>query len=107
MDGKKLQWEKVSGMVNSLEFDKAKQIIDSPKPLASYGLDKPRMEVVFKQGTSELGRISFGSDSQNPEGVYVKSSDSPTVKIAGKDVYDKFNIKLEDLLEPATSPEKK
>src|SRR5262249_6411800 len=27
-DGKKLQWDKVSAMLNSLEFDKAKDIID-------------------------------------------------------------------------------
>jgi hypothetical protein len=102
-DGKKLQWDKVSGMLNSLEFDKAKDIIDAPKALATYGLDKPRLEVVFKQGMNELGRLSFGTDSKNPEGVYLKTSDSPAVKVVGKDVYDKFNVKLEDLVEPATA----
>ena len=106
LDGKKLQWDKVSGLLNSLEFDKAKQIIDSPKALSTYGLDKPRLEVIFKQGTTELGRLSFGSDSKDPEGAYVKSGDSPTVKIIGKDVYDKFNVKLEDLLEPPSSDKK-
>jgi hypothetical protein len=107
MDGKKLQWDKVSGMLNSLEFDKAKQILDAPKPLPTYGLDKPKLEVIFKQGATELGRLSFGSDSKDPEGIYVKSGDSSSVKVAGKDVYDKFNVKLEDLLEPPSNPSEK
>jgi len=105
-DGKKLQFDKVSGMFNAVEFDKAKQIIDSPKPLATYGLDKPRLEVVFKQGAKDLVRIAFGSDSKDPDGVYAKSSDSSAVKIVGKDTYDRFDVKLQDLVEPASSEKK-
>ena len=98
-DGRKLQWEKVSGMLNSLEFNKAKDIIDAPKALSSYGIDKPRLEVIFRQGSNELIRILFGSDSKNPEGIYLKTSDTPLVKVAAKEIFDNFNVKAEDLVE--------
>ena len=106
-DGRKLQWEKVSGMLNSLEFNKAKDIIDAPKALSSYGLDKPRLDVVIRQGSNEAVRILFGSDSKNPEGIYLKTSGSPLVKVAGQEVFDNFNVKTEDLVEvppPAAPP---
>jgi len=103
LDGKKLQWDKVSGLMNTLEFDKAKEIIDAPKGLGTYGLDKPRLEVVFKQAANELVRISFGSDTKTPEGIYIKASNSPAVKVVSKDVFDRFNLKAEDLIEPSTT----
>jgi len=106
-DGKKLQADKILGFYNAMEFDRVKEIIDSPKALATYGLDKPKLEVVFKQGSNEVKRLSFGSDIKNPEGIYVKSSDAPSVKAVSKDVYDRFNVKMEDLVEappPATPP---
>ena len=102
-DGRKLQFDKVSSMLTSLEFDKAKDVIDSPKPPAVYGLDKPRVEVVFRKGSNELGRVRFGAESKTPEGVYTKTSDSPAVKVVGKDVFDKFNVKAEDLAEATTA----
>jgi hypothetical protein len=111
-DGKKLQWDKVSALFNAVEFDKAKDIIDAPKSLNNYGLDKPKLEASFKQGPTELVRLQFGSDSKTPEGIFVKTAASPDVKVVGKDVYDKFNLKLEDLVDttpatPATPTPKK
>jgi hypothetical protein len=98
-DDKKLQWDKVSGMLNALDFEKAKDIVDAPAALSSYGLDKPKLEVVMRQGSNELVRIAFGNDSKMPEGIYVKTSEGPAVKVAAKDVFDKFNVKAEDLVE--------
>jgi uncharacterized protein DUF4340 len=98
-DKKKLQWDKISGMLNALDFEKAKDIIDAPKGLSTYGLDKPKLEVVLRQGTNELVRIGFGNESKMPEGVYLKSSDKPAVDVVSKDVFDKFNVKVEDLVE--------
>ena len=85
--------------MNTLEFDKAKDIIDKPQALSTYGLDKPRAEVVFRQGSNELLRLLFGGDSKIPEGVYAKTSDSPAVKVVGKSVFDNFNVKAGDLVE--------
>jgi hypothetical protein len=100
-DGRKLQWNLISSMLTTIEFDKTKDVIDPPKALSIYGLDKPRAEVVFRKGSNEIGRLAFGADSTNPEGVYLKTSDSGAVKVVGKDVFDKFNVKGEDLIEAA------
>jgi hypothetical protein len=105
-DKKKLQWDKVSGMLNTLDFDKAKDIIDAPKPLTTYGLDKPKLEVVLRQGSNELARIGFGNDSKMPEGIYLKTSTSAAVKVVAKDVFDKFNVKIEDIVEAEKPAEK-
>ena len=107
-DGRKLQWDKISAILNTLEFEKAKDIVDTPKALSSYGLDKPRAEVVFRQGSNELQRLAFGADSKNPDGVYARTSDSPAVKVVSKSVFDNFNLKAEDLVEtpPPPAPQK-
>jgi Domain of unknown function (DUF4340) len=98
-DNRKLQLDKISGMLNALDFEKAKDIIDAPKSLTVYGLDKPKLEVILRQGSNELNRVGFGSDSKMPEGIYLKTSDLPSVKVVSKDVFDKFNVKAEDLVE--------
>jgi hypothetical protein len=104
-DEKKLQWDKISGMLNTLDFEKAKDIIDAPKSLAAYGLDKPRLEVIFRQVSNDLGRVAFGADSKMPEGIYLKASDSAAVQVVSKDVFDKFNVKSEELIEtPPPAP---
>lgn len=105
-DNRKLQWDKISGMLNALDFEKAKDIIDTPKPPGAYGLDKPVLQVSLKQGTNDLGRIDFGADSKTPEGIYIKTSDSPAVKVVSKDVFDKFNVKADDLIEAPAPAEK-
>jgi hypothetical protein len=98
-DGKKAQIDKVIGMLNALDFEKVKDILDMPKALAMYGLDKPKLEVVLRQGTNELTRVQFGGDSTMPEGIYLKTSDTPAVKVVAKDIFDKFNVKPEDVAE--------
>jgi len=107
-DDRKLQWDKISSMLNTLDFEKAKDVIDAPKPLSTYGLDKPRIEVVLRQGSTELVRLAFGSDSKTPEGIYIRTSDGPAVKVVSRDVSDKVNVKAEDLIEaPPPAPAEK
>ena len=105
-DGKKAQTDKMIAMLNALDFEKAKDIIDTPKTLAMYGLDKPKLEVVLRQGNNELTRVQFGGDSKMPEGIYIKTADAPAVKVVSKDIFDKFNVKAEDVVEaaPPTPP---
>jgi hypothetical protein len=98
-DGKKAQTDKVIAMLNALDFEKAKDIVDMPKTLAMYGLDKPKLEVVLRQGNNELTRVQFGGDSKMPEGIYIRTADTPAVKVAAKDIFDKFNVKAEDVVE--------
>jgi hypothetical protein len=101
-DGKKAQTDKVLGMLNALDFEKVKDIVDMPKNPAMYGLDKPKLEVVLRQGNTELTRVQFGGDSKMPEGTYVKTSDTPAVKVVSKDIFDKFNVKPEEVVEAST-----
>ena len=103
-DGKKVQPDKVTAMLNALDFEKAKDVIDMPKSLAMYGLDKPKLEVILRQGGSELNRVQFGAESKTPEGIYIKTSDAPTVKVVAKDLFDKFNAKPEDVVEATPPP---
>jgi hypothetical protein len=98
-DNRKVQWDKVSGMLNAIDFEKAKDIIDNPKSMAAYGVDKPKLEVVLRQGSTELVRVAFGGDSKMPDGIYLKTSDNPAVKVVSKDVFDKFNVKVDDIVE--------
>src|SRR5206468_12717425 len=40
-----------------------------------------------------------------PEGIYIKTTDSPAVKVVSKDLFDRFNVKAEDVVEaPPPSP---
>src|SRR5438874_3282105 len=103
-DGKKVQYDKVSGMFNTLDFEKVKEIVDMSKTLAAYELDKPKLEVSFREGSNDPIRVQFGSDSKTPEGIYLKSSDAPAVKVVSKDVFDKFNVKPEDIAEAPPAP---
>jgi hypothetical protein len=105
--GKKAQTDKVVSMLNALDFEKVKDIIDMPKALAMYGLDKPKLEVALGQGSTELTRIQFGGDSKMPEGIYIKTSDSPAVKVVAKDIFDKFNVKTEDVVAATVPPAEK
>ena len=79
--------------------EKAKDIIDAPRSPASYGLDKPAVELSIRQtGIPEL-RITFGAVSSTPEEIYMRSSDRPAVLVVSRDVRDKFGVKVEDLVE--------
>jgi len=92
------------------DFERAKQIIDAPKALSTYGLDKPKLEVTLRQAGKDVLGLKFGSNSKDPEGLYIKTSTKPAVMVVAKDFHDKFNVKVDDLVEapqPATPTEEK
>jgi hypothetical protein len=98
-DGKKILLDRVSGMLNTLEFERSKQIIDSPGPLGQYELGSGSLEVVLRGDGEEILRFSFGADVDDPDGVYWKSARETGVRVVSKDVFDRFNITAEDLVE--------
>jgi hypothetical protein len=57
-----------------------KQLIDKPAPASTYGLDKPLIRVVLKQGGNVLADCSFGKAAK--EGIYAQVKGDPAVKIA-------------------------
>jgi hypothetical protein len=98
-DGKKLQSDKVSRTLNTLEGEKASDIIDNPKTLSDYGLDKPKLEFILGAGSKEVGRIAFGAVSTTPEGIYVKSSAGAPVMIVSKGAFASLNVNPDDLVD--------
>jgi hypothetical protein len=98
-DGRKAKLDKVSGMFNALEFERSKEIIDSPGPPAQYALEVPRLEVVLRGDGEEVLRFSLGADIDDPDGVYWKSAHETAVRVVSKDVFDRFNVTTADLIE--------
>jgi hypothetical protein len=103
-DGRKIQQPKIAEILSAIQGAQATSILDSPKPLGSYGLDKPRLEAVLREKGKEVASLQFGNDSQSPAGVYLKSA-APAILTANKDLYDKLNVRWSDLLEVQPSPE--
>jgi hypothetical protein len=97
-DGRKVQQLKISEMLGTLVAERALAINDSPGAAAAYGLDKPRVEVVLREKGKEVAMLKFGRDTTNPEGVYLKST-KPGILTVNKDLYSKFNVGAEGLLE--------
>jgi len=103
-DGQKASETKVFTMLNTIESARATQIMDNPGALSAFGLDKPRVTVVLRGEGKELASTSFGRENTNPAGVYAKTG-GPAVMTVPKDVFDTFNVKISDLLEPPPAPQ--
>ena len=103
-DGRKVQQGKVLDMLSAIQSEQATSIVDSQAGPVSYGLEKPRLEVVLREKGKEVATLKFGRDSQNPAGVYLKSP-LPTIVTVKKDLYDKVNVQWSDLLEAQPGPE--
>ena len=98
-DDRPAQWTKVSAMLNALEFERATEIIDSPGPLGGYGLASPRLRVVLGGDGEDVLTFNFGADAEDPEHIYWKSDSESVVKAVSKDVFDRFDLTAEDLLD--------
>lgn len=105
-DGRKVNQPKMSDILQAPLFDRALEILDSPKSLAVYGLDNPKIRVSYRQAGIEALNVALGGDNKNPAGVYVKVSSRPVVMTAGTEFFEKFSVLLADLLEsPPPTPE--
>jgi hypothetical protein len=104
-DGKKVRSDRVSEWLSSLEFDRATDILDSPKALSTYGLEVPRARLVLREGGKEVLSLAFGREAPGA-GVYVRTSLHPqAVLVAPQTLFDKFNVPMTDLLDsPPETP---
>ena len=98
-DEGRAQWTKVSAMLNALEFERATEIIDSPGPLGGYGLASPRLRVVLGGDGEDVLAFNFGADAEDAGHIYWKSEIESVVKAVSKDVFDRFDLTAEDLLD--------
>jgi hypothetical protein len=102
---KKAKWEAINGMLDALEKP-AKEWIEKPAPLASYGIDKPLIRIILKKGSMVIAGCSFGKSGKN--GIYAEALGDSSVKVAdpeGLDILGKSEADYVEVL-PATSSKK-
>jgi hypothetical protein len=103
---KKAKWDAVNGILDAMEKP-VKEWIDKPAPLSTYGLDKPPLHVVLKQGNSIVVDCSFGNATKNG-GIYAQVKEDSSVKIADPDGLNMLDRGEPDYVEtPAATPSKK
>lgn len=76
---KKAKWDAVNGILDALETP-VKEWIDKPGQLRDYGLDRPSIRVILKQGGRILADCALGKSAK--DGIYAQVQGDPSVKIA-------------------------
>ncbi|MBU3191038.1 DUF4340 domain-containing protein [Clostridium bowmanii] len=71
-------------------------IIDNPKDLSIYGLDKPSLELILKDSKSTL-QLFIGKNKDDKY-VYFKTSEADTIYVMDKTVIDTFRVKPLDII---------
>lgn len=102
---KKAKWDGVNSILDAMEKP-VKELIEKPAPLSSYGLDKPAIRVVLKQGGNVLADCSFGKAAK--DGIYAQVKGDSSVKVADPEGLSALDKSEPDLVEPpAAAPAKK
>jgi hypothetical protein len=105
-DGKKkAKWDAVNGILDAMEKP-VKEWIDNPGSLSTYGLDKPSIHIVLKQGSNVIADCSFGKATK--KGIYAQVKGDASVKIADPErlaILDEGGADYEEA-PPASAPKK-
>jgi hypothetical protein len=99
---KRTDWETANGLLDALEKP-VKEFLDIPSTPAAYGLDKPTIRLVLKQGSEVKLECNLGKETK--DGVYAQVKGESTVKIAEPEVLTKLSVGESDLLEKTPPPE--
>ena len=94
---KKAKWDAVNGILDSFE-KKTVELIENPSPLSKYGLDKPAIQAVLRQGSNVVVECSVGGSSA--KGLYAQVKGDPAVKIIDFESAAKLYVGESDLIEP-------
>jgi hypothetical protein len=89
---------RIQDILGAFEFQEASEVIDTPGAPAMYGLDSPRLRVVFGDGTGDVLDFHFGNEAAGGRGVYWKSTDEAAVKVVPMSVLSPFDVEEEDLV---------
>lgn len=95
-DGEDVTAATLSNMLGVFDFQRASEVIDAPAPLEDYGLDSPRLEVVFAGADGEILRFGFGNET--PGGIYWKSASEVAVKVVPLAVMTPFELGAGDVV---------
>jgi len=97
----KAKWDGINGILDAMEKP-VKEWIDKPSSLSSYGLDKPAIRVILKQGNSVLADCAFGKSTK--DGIYAQVKGDSSVKVADPDGLSTLDRGQADLVEPPAAP---
>ena len=102
---KKAKWGSVNGILDAMEKP-VKAWVDEPSSLAAYGLDKPSIRIVLKQGSKVIGDCAFGKSATN--GIYAQVQGDQSVKIADPNGFEHLDVGESDVIESssAAAPQK-
>ncbi len=101
---KKAKWDAINGILDGLEKP-VKELIEKPAAPSTYGLDKPSIHVILKQGANVLVDCSFGKSAK--EGIYAQVKGDPAVKVADPESLTNLNEAPSDFAEPPEKPKMK
>jgi len=102
---KKTKWDAVNGILDALEKP-VKGWVDNPSSASIYGLDKPGIHIVLRQGRNVLAVCSFGKAAK--DGIYAQVKGDSSVKIADPEGLAQLDRGESDFVEiPAASTPKK
>jgi hypothetical protein len=95
---KKAKFDAINGILEALEKP-VMEWIDKPAALSTYGLDKPLIHAVLKQGANVIADCSFGKSAKNG-GIYAQIKGDSTIKIANPDGISILDKAESDFVEP-------
>lgn len=95
---KKARWDAVNGILDAMEKP-VKEWIDKPGSPGEYGLDKPAMRIILKQGGTVLADCALGKSSKN--GIYARVQGDSSIKVADPDGLSALDRGEPDFIEPA------
>ncbi len=95
--GKKAKWDAVNGILDAVEKP-VQRLIDNPSAFSTYGLDKPAIRVLLKQGNTVAAECALGKAAK--DGFYAQLKGDPSVKVADPESYEKLDKSESDLVEP-------
>jgi len=97
---KKAKWDAINGILDAMEKP-VKAWVDKPSSLSAYGLDKPAMRIVLKQGSNVIADCAFGKSATN--GIYARVQGDSSVKIADPEGLEQLDKGEPDFVESASS----
>jgi hypothetical protein len=102
---RKAKWEALNGILDVLEKP-VKEWIDKPESLSVYGIDKPSIRIILKQGSAVIADCSFGNSNKN--GIYAQAKGDSSIKVADPDGLDLLSKAESDYVEALSAiPSKK
>jgi hypothetical protein len=93
---KKARWDSINGILDALEKP-VKAWIDKPSALSTYGLDKPVIHVILKQGSNTIADCSLGKAAK--DGIYAQLKGDASIKIADPDGLNVLDTGESDFIE--------